>query len=103
MDLRIGEEQESLAEHFPNVQIYDPIDIKRADTSNASVSSEILAIIPKHNRQILILIDDGNGLSEKVSDKLHAAGTKRLVILSGGEEALRARGEFTEEVRKSGD
>jgi hypothetical protein len=50
----------------------------------------------------LILIDDGNGYAEKVADKLHAAGTKRLAILAGGEQALRVRGEISEDVRNSG-
>ncbi len=102
VDLRMGTEQETLAEHFPNLRVYDPIDITREDVSKVEVSSYILQTIPKDNREVLILIDDGNGFSEKVADKLHAAGTKRVAILAGGEQALRVRGEFSEEVRNSG-
>jgi rhodanese-related sulfurtransferase len=102
VDLRMGEEQESLAEHFPNVRVYDPIDTIADDVTNVVVSSYILETIPKTNRKVLILIDDGNGFSERVSDKLHAAGTKRLAILVGGEQALRTRGVMTEVTRNTG-
>ncbi len=103
VDLRMGRQQESLAEHFPNIRIYDPIDTTRDDTGNVEVSSYILQTIPKGNNKALILIDDGNGFSEKVADKLHAAGTKRLAILAGGEQSLRVRGETAEAVSSTGD
>ena len=103
VDLRMSRQQESLAEHFPNVRIYDPIDVTRDDISNVAVSSYILQTIPKDNEKVLILIDDGNGFSEKVSDKLHAAGTRRLAILAGGEQSLRVRGEASEAVSSTGD
>ena len=102
IDLRMGTQQEPLYEHFPNVLVYDPIDTRQDDVANVKVSSYLLETIPKGNQKVLILIDDGNGFSEKVADKLHAAGTKRLAILTGGEQALRTRGEVTEEVRSSG-
>jgi rhodanese-related sulfurtransferase len=99
VDLRVGTRQESLAEHFPGTRVYDPIASVRQDVTNVEVSSYILETIPKDNRQVLILIDDGNGFAEKVADKLHAAGTARLAILAGGEQALRVRGEISEQVR----
>jgi rhodanese-related sulfurtransferase len=99
VDLRMGTQQESLALHFPDTRVYDPIDSTRDDVTNVEVSSYILQILPKDNRKVLILIDDGNGFAEKVADKLHAAGTKRLAILAGGEQTLRVRGEISEEVR----
>ena len=103
VDLRMGQQQESLAEHFPNILVYDPIDTVQKEVANPEVSSYLLETIPKDNQKVLILIDDGNGFSEKVSDKLHAARIKRLAILVGGEKALRTRGETIEEVRESGD
>lgn len=103
VDLRMSRQQESLAEHFPNIRIYDPIDTTRDDTGNVEVSSYILQTIPKGNNKVLILIDDGNGFSEKVADKLHAAGTKRLAILVGGEQALQSRGVPSEKVSSTGD
>jgi len=102
VDLRVGTAQESLAEHFPNVRIHDPISSSQEDILGANVTSEILAGIPKRNRNVLVLIDDGDGVSETVANKLHAAGVKRLAILSGGEQALQARGESSETVHKSG-
>jgi rhodanese-related sulfurtransferase len=102
VDLRMGMQQELLAEHFPRTRVYDPIDTTQDDVTNMKVSSYILQTLPKNNRKVLILIDDGNGFAEKVADKLHAAGTKRLAILAGGEQALRVRGEISEDVRNSG-
>ena len=102
IDLRIGEKQEELTTHFPGVSIYDPV-TDAPKKSSAELFNSILARIPKSNRNILILIDDGSGLSEKIADKLHAAGTKRLAILAGGEQALRVRGEVSAVVRKSGE
>jgi len=103
VDLRMDSEQELLSEHFPNIKVVDPIkstvNNKKKGKVNARISRAILSSLPKRNRNVLILIDDGNGFSEKVADKLHAAGTKRVAILSGGEQALRARGEITTEVR----
>lgn len=98
VDLRVGDKQESLSEHFPDIQIHDPLNSKK---NTDKVNSTVLAGIPKRNRKVIVLIDDGNGFSEKVADKLNASGTKRIAILSGGEKALRARGAITEEVRRS--
>ncbi len=103
VDLRIGEPQESLAVHFPNVRVYDPIDRVQSGDKKLKVSSYILKAIPKTNLEILILIDDGNGFAEKVSDKLYAAGTRRLAILAGGELALRVRGEAGEGVSSTAE
>ena len=102
IDLRMSAEQESLAEHFPDVRVYDPID-RVDENSNRQVDSYILQTIPKNNRKVLILIDDGDGFAEKVAHKLHAAGTKRLVILTGGEQALRTRGVITEQALSVGE
>jgi len=102
VDLRAGTTQESLAEHFPNTRIHDPISNPQESTGNLKITSQILAGIPKRNRNVLVLIDDGNGVSETVANKLHAAGAKRLAILSGGEQALQARGESSVTVHKSG-
>lgn len=108
LDLRMGKQLESLESHFPDIRIHDAVNAQRDDVSNSNagrdkVNRGILAGIPKQNKKALILIDDGNGLSEKVAEKLHAAGVKRLAILTGGERALRTRGESTEEVRRLGD
>ena len=102
IDLRIGERQELLPTHFPNVNIHDPI-TKLPEKVSAELINSILSGIPKSNQNILILIDDGDGLSEKIAAKLHAAGTKRLAILAGGEQTLRVRGEISEVIRKSGE
>ncbi len=103
VDLRMGTQQDSLANHFPNLRVFDPIDTIQDDVSDPDVNSYILETIPRGNQEVLILIDDGNGLSDKVAAKLHAAGVKRLAILVGGQRALRTRGEVNQQVRKTGD
>lgn len=103
VDLRAGDEQEALADHFPGVPVVDPIHDVRENTKKMEIGSEILSIIPKQNLDVLILIDDGDGLADRVAEKLHAAGTKRLAILIGGERALEVRGIPTETVRSMGE
>jgi rhodanese-related sulfurtransferase len=102
VDLRMGKVQELFTDHFPNTQIFDAFSSNQDDISNVVASSLVLAGIPKDNQNILILIDDGNGFSEKIADKLHAAGSKRLAILIGGEKALQVRG-ITQTVKRIGD
>ena len=102
VDLRVGKQLESLASHFPEIRVLDLSNVQTGDVSDVRANRKIIAGIPKQNKNILILIDDGNGLSEKTADKLHAAGVKRLAILAGGELSLKTRGEFTEAVRRAG-
>lgn len=103
LDLRTDTKVESLATHFPDTRIKQANGYHLNKNSDIKVDRKILRGIPKNNRHILVLIDDGNGLSEKVANKLHAAGVKRLVILTGGERALQSQGEIVEQVHRAGD
>jgi hypothetical protein len=41
---------------------------------------------------LLVLIDSGNGAAQRMARALKANGTKRFVILAGGEEILARKG-----------
>jgi len=43
--------------------------------------------------QLYVLIDDSDGLSEKIARQLRAAGIRRIAILAGGDKALKRGGE----------
>lgn len=104
VDLRSGAKIEPLSEYFPNAHIHPAVSNRKRSKAKSKVSSNVLAGIPRKNRNVLVLIDDGDdGYSEKVADKLHAAGVKRLAILLGGDIALQARGEIVSETHRSGD
>jgi len=49
------------------------------------------------HRDLYVLVDAGNGESEKVARRLKGAGVRRIAILVGGEEILRQQGKETTE------
>jgi len=102
VDLRAGENLEQLQEHFPGTRVIDARTGSHRDSDNV-IDRRLLASIPRGNRERLILIDDGDGIAEKVSDKLHAAGVRRVAILAGGEETLRTRGVAKDMTLSTGD
>jgi 3-mercaptopyruvate sulfurtransferase SseA len=51
--------------------------------------------------RLFVLIDDGDGTAEEAAHRLKAAGIRRVVILAGGEEALRTEGRSELKVQKS--
>jgi rhodanese-related sulfurtransferase len=54
-----------------------------------------------HHDHLYVLIDDGDGSAEEVAHRLKSAGVRRVVILAGGEQALRTEGRADRKVRKS--
>jgi rhodanese-related sulfurtransferase len=46
-----------------------------------------------HHKKLYVLIDSGDGESEKVARRLRAAGIKRVAILTGGERILNRDGQ----------
>lgn len=100
VDLRMAADQEILDEHFPSLRVYDPISVQGDDLVPGDFGTEVVADIPKRNRSVLILIDDGNGYAEDVAQKLHAAGARRVAVLIGGELALETRGVAGEVIRE---
>jgi rhodanese-related sulfurtransferase len=103
VDLRTEKGQESLETHFPNTRIFKPAIEHVEGATSQSIKTQIMAEIPKRNRSVLVLIDDGNGVSEEVESKLHAAETKRVAILTGGQQALIAKGHSVTTVTNSGE
>jgi rhodanese-related sulfurtransferase len=61
------------------------------------VTEEGLGIVAKgkgrHHRILYVMVDDGDGKSERVATRLFAAGVKRVAILTGGERTLRREGQ----------
>jgi rhodanese-related sulfurtransferase len=102
VDLRAGDNLEQLQEHFPGTRVIDVRSVSRRAPDKV-IDRRLLASIPRGNSERLILIDDGDGTSEKVSDKLHAAGVRRLAILAGGEETLRTRGVAKDKILSTGE
>jgi rhodanese-related sulfurtransferase len=111
VDLRVGDDLERLDEHFPDTTVIDvitgaraakPSPAKSSAKSKRVVDQSMLSLIPKNNRQALILIDNGDGFSEQFSDKLHAAGVRRVAILAGGERTLETRGVSQDKLLSTG-
>ena len=56
-----------------------------------------------HHRKLYVLIDDGDGVAQKIAHRLKAAGIRRVVILAGGEQILRREGRPGLKTKKSGN
>ncbi len=97
VDLR-EEDGVSLRTEFPQVE---SINAKQQD-----IKIKVNAVLTHHgknNHRLLVLIDGGDGVvAEAVAIRLHAAGIKRLAILTGGEDALQTKGETKEQTRIDG-
>ena len=66
--------------------------------------SEVIQGGAKRNayRYLYVLVDNGDGQAEKVVRRLHAAGVKRVAILTGGEQALRRQGQAEQVITQTG-
>lgn len=83
-----------LSERYGGLEI---ITFDRGDLRSGTAEEEIpLAALskgkgPNHGR-VYVLIDSGDGRSEKLARRLQAAGIKQVVILLGGEKVLQREG-----------
>ncbi len=89
----LGNEPTSLSRKFPDVE-----KIRLTQDSGFSAKSESIALrrltggTGKHYNKLYVLIDNGDGTARRIAHKLKAAGVKRVVILTGGEQSLRTEG-----------
>jgi rhodanese-related sulfurtransferase len=83
-----------MSERFPGVDIIKPRRNRGAGARKWDVSADEITRGrgPKHRNQYVI-VDDGDGQGEKAARRLFAAGIKRVVILTGGEQTLSREGE----------
>lgn len=88
------EDLTDLSAKFPNRPIIRPERRRGSDGEQWDVSSGILrGRRGSQHRYQYVIIDNGDGQGEKVAQRLFAAGVKRVVILTGGEQILRRDGQ----------
>ncbi len=75
-----------LAAKFPGLKI---VVVKGAASQDSkTLLSAVLEKIAGQTENLLVLVDNGNGVAESVALRLMAAGFKRLAIAMGGERAI---------------
>jgi len=89
----VGAQITDLSEKFPGL---DCIKVDRklgraGKAENVSIAG-LLGERGAHHRKLYVLIDDGDGVAQKIAHRLKAAGIRRVVILAGGEQILRREG-----------
>lgn len=97
VDLRLSDSSSGapdLAARFPGVKIIRPVPLEKGNVSPGMRWNlqEIIAGKIRGNSKLYILIDSGNGESEKVAHRLKGAGIKRLAILIGGQITIEREG-----------
>lgn len=89
----IGGHVTDLSEKFPGLDCIK-LDRKlgRAGKAEDVSIAGLLGGRGAHHRKLYVLIDDGDGVAQKIAHRLKAAGIRRVVILAGGEQILRREG-----------
>lgn len=78
-----------LAEVFPGVRVASLPFAGFGNVSRGSLSTAAaLKQMDRNHADVYVLIDNGNTLAKETARKLMAAGIRRFVILTGGEESL---------------
>jgi rhodanese-related sulfurtransferase len=83
-----------LSEMFPELEVIT-LDRRNSDSDPQSKDISIAALsgLSKSGPNgVYVLIDEGDGKSEKVARRLHGSGLKQVVILVGGERILQREG-----------
>ena len=70
-------------------------------------SHAVVSWVTKDNQPVsavmlYVLVDNGDGQAEKVVRRLHAAGVKRVAILTGGEQTLSRQGQAGQVIKQTG-
>jgi 3-mercaptopyruvate sulfurtransferase SseA len=96
------EPETDFAQKFPQVGL---IRLSRKEPSSGKQGNHALDALIREkgtrSGRLYVLIDDGDGTAEEAAHRLKAAGIRRVVILAGGEEALRTEGRSELKVQKS--
>jgi rhodanese-related sulfurtransferase len=91
-----------LAQKFPQVDLIRPGGREpSADKKRTYALDALIREKGTRSGRLYVLIDDGDGTAEEAAHRLKAAGIRRVVILAGGEEALRTEGRSELKVQKS--
>ena len=95
----------NFSEKFPALEVV-ALDYKNSNSDNGSreISISALSSIKDigHNK-VYVLVDRGNGKSEKVARRLYGAGIKQVVILVGGERILQREGQTSLQTEVTGE
>lgn len=85
-----------LRKAFPSARVIDQDAAAASNPRSAPISREVAMMRElgrtDANRELIVLIDDGDGSAEKTALKLRSAGNRRVVILAGGETILTREG-----------
>jgi rhodanese-related sulfurtransferase len=100
VDMRTLDNRISLRDVFGDVSVLKVgLNTRGQGNVYASVARAILRQSTARSSKLFVLVDDGDGSARDVVHRLHAASLKRVAVLTGGELALRSRGQVTEEVK----
>lgn len=117
IDLRSGSAADALTDLrmlLPKSRIIEPSQVERtamqAQAGNMSPQGTPVKSVPRWlkkqglgNNAMYVLVDDGDGRqTDLVSQRLRVRGLSRVFVLTGGEMALRSRGQVEEVTTTSG-
>ncbi|MDA3926314.1 MAG: hypothetical protein PF904_16600 [Kiritimatiellae bacterium] len=82
-----------LTSEFPQYTVTRTLPQSAAAVPSAASPGQLAAAPEKETSPLYVLIDAGDGTSEKVEKTLKASGLTRVVILAGGENIIKRKGE----------
>jgi rhodanese-related sulfurtransferase len=94
-----------LVEKFPDLEVIslDPKDPGLSTKSKEISIAELSGLKKSGHTKVYVLVDRGDGKSEKVARRLYGSGIKQVTILVGGEKILQKEGQSDSRTNVAGE